>query len=80
MKTTRGQVTVAAIGTIMALLASVGAPFIWAGNLKATNAVQDTEIENLKETVRETKDNLRELNKKLDALLINNGINPDKLK
>lgn len=79
-KQSRGQIQIGAVGVVVGLIASVGAPFLWAGDIKAKDAVQDVKILTLEETTKETKDNIKEVNKKIDALLWKNGINPEKIK
>ncbi len=80
----RGSVQVATLAGILGLIASVGVPFLWVGNVKGdiekVNLSQGKDIEQLQRDRDETKGDIRELKKGMTALLIANGINPEKLK
>ena len=76
----KGQIQLGILGTIVALIAGIGTPFIWGGNIKAVNDVQNVKIQTLEQSTAETRGELKELNKKLNALLIKSGIDPDKIK
>lgn len=60
--------------------ASFVAPTMYVSSIKEVNAVQDVRISNVESAQVETKTEIKELNTKLDALLIANGINPNSLK
>ena len=64
----------------MGLVASIGVPFVWGGKIQSKNDVQDVKIETLEVVTTETRQDIKELNKKIDALLWKEGINPEKLK
>ena len=64
MNYNKGQVQIGMIAAIISAIAGIGAPFIWAGDIKATNKVQDREIEHLSEQqTRDRKEFLEALNK-----------------
>ena len=75
---------VGALAGILGLIASVGVPFLWVGNVKSdiekVNVEQGKDIGQLQKDREEMKDDLKELRKGVNALLIKNGINPEKLK
>ena len=84
MKTNKGQLQVAALAGILGLIASVGVPFLWVGNVKSdiekVNIEQGKAIGQLQKDSEEMKTDLKEIRKGMNALLISNGINPNKLK
>ena len=61
----------------------VAAPVVWisgkVSGVENVNAVQDNRIMNLEQAYTQQREDNREMVKKIDALLINRGINPDKV-
>lgn len=78
-KMNRGQIQIAMVTGIFGLVAAVGVPIFWVSELKATNTVQDNRIVAVEEIIKETKQDIKELNKKIDALLWRSGIDPNNL-
>ena len=76
----KGQLQIGLLAGVMGLIASIGVPFVWGGKIQSKNDVQDVKIETLETTTAETRQDIKELNKKIDALLWKEGINPEKLK
>lgn len=71
------------IGVIVGMCsvgASFVAPTLYVSGIKETNAVQDVRISNVEGSQINMQANIKELSDKIDALLIANGINPNKLK
>ena len=73
--------------TVLAILAAIGSPFIWAGEIKAENVGQNKDIEsNANDILKQERridalvSDIGVLKSGMNALLINHGINPDKLK
>lgn len=71
---------IATVAGIMALIGSIVAPTLWFGDIKQVNAVQDVRISTIEVEHKENREDFRLLNAKVDALLINSGINPAKVK
>ena len=71
--------TFAAVAGLGSMCASIAAPILWVGGIKEVNAVQDVKIATVVERQIEFNENLKEVNAKLNALLIANGINPDRI-
>lgn len=69
----------AAITGIGGMCASIAAPILWVGGIKEVNAVQDVRIQAVVEKQTEFSGDLKEINAKLNALLIANGINPERV-
>lgn len=76
----KGQIQIGILVSGFALLASIAAPILWVSNIKETNAVQDNKLANIEENYKEIKDDIKELRKGMNLLLIKNGINPEKIK
>ena len=69
MNYNKGQLQIGMIAAIISAIAGIGAPFIWAGDIKATNKVQDREIEHLSEQQNQSrKEFLDALNKLVDKI------------
>lgn len=75
----RGQIAVASLLSISALVGSVAAPILWLSQLKEVNAVQDVKIANIQAEQTRIEDEYTQLNNKIDALLIRNGIDPERI-
>ena len=76
----KGQIAVQSLAVVAGVLSAVAVPIIWGGKVDAANQVQDVKITNIETQQGDLKSDVRDMNKKLDALLIANGIQPDKLK
>lgn len=59
---------------------SLATPMIWGSKINEVNAVQDEKIYVIQSNYSEIRNDVKELDRKINALLVNNGINPDKLK
>lgn len=77
---TKGQIQIGLLLSGFALLASIAAPILYVGNIKETNAVQDNKLTTLEANYKEIKDDNKSINKKIDALLWKQGINPENIK
>ncbi len=75
----KGQIAIHSLLSIAALLSAVGVPIFWASGLQATNTIQDNDISSLKTANADLKDDVKELRKGMNALLLKNGINPEAL-
>ena len=76
----KGQIQIAMITGIASLVAAIGVPIFWISDLRASNMVQDNKIVVLEKDKEEMKTDIKEIRKGMTALLIKQGINPDKLK
>lgn len=79
----KGQLQIGVLAGVISLVASIGVPFVWVGNVKgeieSKNNVQDVQITTLQATTQETREDIKEIRRGLNALLLKEGINPDKL-
>lgn len=73
------NLSIGAVTGIASMCASIAAPILWVGGIKEVNAVQDVRIQSVEARQIEFNENIKELNAKLNALLIANGINPDRI-
>ena len=71
---------ISTLGIILGLIGGIGVPFIYIGNIKAVNEVQDVRIGSIEQQHIDNKEDFRILSAKVDALLIKEGINPSKIK
>ena len=76
----KGQLQLGLITGVFALIASVAAPILWVGNIKETAAVQENKITTLERNYNELRGDYKTLDAKINALLLKNNINPDKIK
>lgn len=75
-----GQISALALTGIFGLISSIAVPIFWVSDIRAINTVQDNNIKTLQDEKAEMKADIKELRRGMDALLIKNGINPDKIK
>ena len=64
----QGQITIQTISVIAALIASIGAPFIWAGDLKSKNDVQDVRLGVMEKNQEEIKTNVEYIRRTLEEM------------
>ena len=76
----KSQIQIGLITGVFALIASVAAPILWVGNIKETAAVQENKITTLERNYNELRGDYKTLDAKINALLLKNNINPDKIK
>lgn len=79
MSMNRGQITIGVLATVAGLFAGVAAPILYVGDVKKDVAVQAAEISAIVDNINDLKSDNRDFAKKIDALLINRGIDPEKL-
>ena len=70
----KGQIQIGMAAGIMGLIASVGVPFIWGGNVKAKNDVQDAQIVVLEKNQDEIKENVEYIRRLVEQMSIKQGI------
>jgi len=76
----KSQIQIGLITGVFALIASVAAPILWVGNIKETAAVQENKITTLERNYNELRGDYKTLDAKINALLLKNNINPEKIK
>lgn len=74
-----GAVTMGTLSGIIALIASIASPILWVGQIKETNAVQDSRLNTIDRETGELRSDVKEISRGMTALLIKNGINPNTL-
>lgn len=75
----KGQIAITTLTGVGALIAAIAAPVLWVGGIKEVNAVQDVQIQNLITQQAKIEASYQQLNNKIDALLLRNGIDPEKV-
>ena len=76
----KGQIPISVLLSIAAFIGAIIAPTLYVGGIKEVNAVQDVRILTIEKTSEEIKTDVKEIRQGMNALLLKNGINPDKLK
>lgn len=64
----KGQITIQTILLVAALVSSVGAPFIWMGNVMSKNNVQDVQISAIEKNQEEIKNNVEYIRRTLEEM------------
>ena len=76
----KGQINLSLLTGIAAFIAAIAAPIIWVGDIKQVNAVQDNRLGTVETNYMRLEGKLDMQSEKINALLVKQGINPDKLK